>query len=172
MEKPSDPRLEGQGGGDPQVRVRSVTYRNRQASSGLTGTRSCRSAVLFGALTRTFRNALRALTRRRPGVRVPQRPSESAGQQSSCVAPPGRVDREVRLRSVRDRDFSCSVRGRRELRRCPGGGRQFEPASPTQCAGQKAADSQPGGRTCSKSVADREVRSRRRASDWGGVRSL
>ena len=47
------------------------------------------------------------------------------------------VDREVRLRSVCDRDLCEASEGRRDLRLARGGVRRFEHASPGQCAGQR-----------------------------------
>ena len=94
----------------------------------------------FDVLTSTFRNAPSALTRRRTGVRVPQRPREPAGQHVFSWLFAVQSDREVRVRSVRDRCLPVTPKEKRELRLAGGGCRRFEPATSTQtCRSGRAA---------------------------------
>jgi hypothetical protein len=88
-----------------------VTNRDTRVPHGLHGYALSQVSERFDQLTSTFRNASCALTRQRTGVRVPQRPLRTGWPAVFFLRFEVDVDREVRLRSVRDRDVVLHPRG-------------------------------------------------------------
>jgi hypothetical protein len=99
----------------PQVLLKSVTHRNTRVPGGRHGYAFSQVGGPFEALTSTFRNAPCALTRRRPGVQVPQRPRQSTWSVLVSGGSGGESGFRVPLRSafgsVRDRDVRAAFKG-------------------------------------------------------------
>jgi hypothetical protein len=88
-----------------------VTHGDTRIHAGLHGHAFWQVSGCFDALTSTFRNAPSALTRRRTGVRVPQRPLRTGWSAVFFWRFSVEFDREVRLRSVRDRNLRVASNG-------------------------------------------------------------